>query len=275
MSGPLKAAPAPLQWREAALLAYGTTVWLRAAHFDAARAQAGLDAAAAAVMRLAQQVSAHSGGSFDVTVQPLWALWQRCQHEGRQPSHVELQQARSLVCWRDVHISHQRITLGKPGMALTLNGIAQGFAADQARDALRRHGIEHALLDTGEWLPMGQAPDNGVWRLGVAHPRLPSQVIATLLADGRALACSADNKCSFSADLREHHIFDPRSGRSPRALSSVVVAAKSATLADALSKPLMMGSAAQALAQAQRWGVDVLAVDKAGRWVASAGLCLA
>ena len=311
VSGPLKAAaPAPLQWRDAALLAYGTTVWLRAAHTDGARAQAGLDAAAAAVMRvdalmslyrpdselvrlnrdgvlhapsaemmavlrLAQQVSAHSGGSFDVTVQPLWALWQRCQHEGRQPSHVELQQARSLVCWRDVHISHQRITLGKPGMALTLNGIAQGFAADQARDALRRHGIEHALLDTGEWLPMGQAPDNGVWRLGVAHPRLPSQVIATLLADGRALACSADNKCSFSADLREHHIFDPRSGRSPRALSSVVVAAKSATLADALSKPLMMGSAAQALAQAQRWGVDVLAVDKAGRWVASAGLRLA
>ena len=228
-----------------------------------------------AVLRLAQQVSAQSGGSFDVTVQPLWALWRRCQQEGRQPSHVDLQQARSLVCWRDVHIRQQRITLGKPGMALTLNGIAQGFAADQARDALRRHGIEHALLDTGEWLPMGQAPDNGVWRLAVAHPRLPSQVIATLLADGRALACSADNKCSFSADLREHHIFDPRSGRSPRALSSVVVAAKSATLANALSKPLMMGSAAQALAQAQRWGVDVLAVDKAGRWVASAGLRLA
>ena len=131
VNGPLKAAPAALQWREAALLAYGTTVWLRAAHTDGARAQAGLDAAAAAVMRvdalmslyrpdselvrlnrdgvlhapsaemmavlrLAQQVSAHSGGSFDITVQPLWAMWQRCQQEGRQPSHVEMQQARSL-----------------------------------------------------------------------------------------------------------------------------------------------------------------------------------
>ena len=40
---------APLHWRETALLAMGTTVWLRAAPADAARAQAGVDAAAAAV----------------------------------------------------------------------------------------------------------------------------------------------------------------------------------------------------------------------------------
>ena len=39
----------------------------------------------------------------------------------------------------------------KPGMALTLNGIAQGYAGDLARAALQAHGIEHALIDTGEW----------------------------------------------------------------------------------------------------------------------------
>ena len=42
-------------------------------------------------------------------------------------------------------------------------------------------------------------------------------------------------------------------------------------LADPLTKVLFMGTPAQALAQARRWGVDVLVVDKVGRLQASAG----
>ena len=315
----------PLQWRETAMLAYGTTIWLRAAHADAARAQAGLDAAAdavrrvdqlmslyrddselvqlnregvlhgpsaelVAVLRLGLQVAAASGGAFDPTVQPLWRVWRAAQREGRQPSHLELQQARALVGWRAVGVSDARIALARPGMALTLNGIAQGFAADQARAALQRHGIAHALLDTGEWLPMGRAPDDKPWQLGVADPRAADPrtadppiadpraadaIVARLLADGRAIACSSDDKCSFSADRRDHHIFDPRSGRSPTQLASVVVAAPSAALADALTKPLFMGNADDALRLARRRHVDVLVVDKAGRWTASPGLRVA
>ena len=304
---------APLVWRETALLAMGTTVWLRAAHADAARAQAAVDAAATAVqrvealmslyrpeselcrlnregelrhpapellavLRLAQQVAAASGGTFDPTVQPLWLLWQRAHSQGRRPSDRELGEVLPLVDWRGLHLHDDHIRLAKPGMALTLNGIAQGFAADQARAALQRHGIEHALLDTGEWWPMGQAPDGQAWHLGIAKPALPTvlpaALLATLLSDGRAVACSADDKQSFSADRRDHHIFDPRSGRSPPTLSTVVVAAPSAALADALTKPMFMGTVADALVLARRWKVDVLAMDKAGRWAASPGLRL-
>jgi signal recognition particle GTPase len=39
----------------------------------------------------------------------------------------------------------------------------------------------------------------------------------------------------------------------------------------ALTKVLFMGTAAQALALARRWGVDVVVVDKAGRLQASGG----
>jgi signal recognition particle GTPase len=38
-----------------------------------------------------------------------------------------------------------------------------------------------------------------------------------------------------------------------------------------LTKVLFMGTAPQALALARQWGVDVVAVDKAGRLHASAG----
>jgi len=299
-----------LQWRERALLGFGTTLWLRAAHEDAARADAALDAAVAEVrhverqmslfdpasalcalnrdgvlarpdaalvqvLNLAREVAGRSDGAFDVTVQPLWSAWDAARRAGRHPTPAELDAARSLVDWRGVAVGPQAIRLARPGMAITLNGIAQGFAADRARDALRAHGIAHALLDTGEWAPLGRAPGGTPWQLGLADPRAADRVLATLTADGRAIACSSDAHCAFSADRRHHHILDPRTGDSPPALAAVAVAAPTGALADALTKVMFMGTAGDALAAARAWGVDVAAVDKQGRLTASAGLRLA
>lgn len=308
-AGPAQARAA-LAWRERALLALGTTVWLRAGHARAAQAEAALDAAAAAVqavdaqmslfrpdsavcrlnrdgvlaappaelvalLRLACRIGERSGGRFDPTVQPLWRLWQAAHAQGRRPAAAEVQAALVLCGWRGLRIDDGRITFGRAGMAITLNGIAQGHAADQARRALLRHGVADALIDTGEWVALGAAPAaDGAWRLGVADPHHAGRLLGALQAGGRALACSSDDKLAFSADRRDHHILDPRSGYSPTQLSTVVVAAPCAALADALTKPMFMGSAAEALALARRWQVDVLVVDKAGRVSSSPGLRL-
>lgn len=306
---PALAASAPLAWRERALLGFGTTLWLRAGHADGAVADRALDAAVAllrhlerqmslfdphsalnrlntdgvlaapdphlvAVLRQAQAVAARSGGAFDVTVQPLWAAWQQAQAMGRRPTAEALARARAKVGWRGLSVADDRIRLDRPGMALTLNGIAQGYAAEQARALLRAHGIAAALLDCGEWAPLGAAPDGRPWRLGLASPRDSARLLRTLRADGRGIAVSSDATLRFGADPtddRDHHILDPHTGRSPPHLSAVAVAASSATLADALTKPLFMGTADQALALARRWGVDVVTVDKTGRVRASAG----
>jgi FAD:protein FMN transferase len=297
----------PLQWRERSLLGLGTTLWLRAAHASAERADAALDAAVAAIrhvethmslfepksavcrlnrdgflddphadliqiLRLAQQVAKRSGGTFDVTVQPLWATWSNAQKGGRLPTAAEVAAARARVGWRSLDVSARRIQFNKPGMALTLNGIAQGFAGDLARDALRQHGIEHALIDSGEWSPLGASPDQTPWALGIADPRQPGAMVAHLVTDGRAIATSSDVFCSFSADHVHHHIFDPRTGYSPRELASVTVLAPRGALADALTKVMFMGSAARAMDLAHQWQVDALVVEKSGRWRASPGL---
>lgn len=306
-------AAAPLQWRERVLLGFGTTLWLRAAHADAARADTALSAAVAvirrieaqmslfdpqsalsrlnrdgvlhdppaelmAVLRLARNVASHSDGAFDVTVQPLLAAWQHAHRAGRAASAAELERAQALVGWRDVELCACQVRLRKPGMALMLNGIAQGYAADLAKAALQRHGVHHALLDTGEWTALGQAPRAQPWTLGIANPRSDAAtptLLARLHADGRAIATSSDAHTTFSADRRDHHIIDPRSARSPRELASVTVAARSCALADALTKVAFMGGWSGALPLARRWGVDILVVDKSGRWCASPGLKLA
>ncbi len=225
------------------------------------------------LMQVAQHVSAQSGGHFDATVQPLWAVWQHATSEGRLPSAQEVNQAKARVGWQKVEVSANKIRFLQPGMGITLNGIAQGFAGDLAQTALRTHGIEHALLDTGEWLMQGQAPGGEPWRLGVQHPRAqPETLLARLTTDGRAVATSSDVNQRFSANGTHHHIFNPATGYSPRGLASVTVLAGSGVMADALTKVMFMGDVAQAMRLALRWQVDVLAVDKSGRWQATRGL---
>ena len=74
----------------------------------------------------------------------------------------------------------------------------------------RNRGIRNALLDTGEWAPIGAAPDGQPWRLGLANPRDSAQVLTMLRADGRGLAVSTD------VQLR----FGPRPGRTTPATTT-------------------------------------------------------
>ncbi len=299
-------AAARLQWRERTLLGLGTSLSLRVAHHDPVRAERALDAVVATirhveaqmslfdpdsalcrlnrdgvllhpdadllrVLRLAQVVSARSQGAFDVTVQPLWQVFEAAQRDAALPTRAAVGQARARVGWQALEIAPHRVGFTKPGMAITLNGIAQGYAADLARQRLQAHGIEHALIHTGEWASLGRPDARHDWTLGVADPRDEQASFARLTMDGRCIATSADSQTNFSRDYRHHHIFDPRTGYSPPELASVTVAARSCALADALTKVMFVAGMRRALVLARQWQVDVLLVDKTGRWQASPG----
>ena len=298
-----------LQWRDRTLLGFGTVLSLRVAHVDRHQAERALDAAVETirhveaqmslfntgsalsrlnregvllqphpdlvrVLQLAQSVSARSQGAFDVTVQPLWTAFEQAAGRQALPSPAAVAAARSAVGWQHLSVSAEAIHLGRSGMGVTLNGIAQGFAADLVRMRLQALGIEHALVNAGEWAALGQPDTERPWWLGLQDPRDAQALIARLALDGRSIAVSADNECSFSADRVHHHIFDPRTGYSPAELSCVAVAAPSCALADALTKVMLVAGRDGALGLAREWKVDVLVVDKQGRWQATAGLKL-
>lgn len=303
------ASVAPQHWARRALVGFGTTLTLQAGHDDRLVLDRALDESVAtlraierqmslfdpasdlsrlnrdgrlerppaellAVLQRALDISAASGGAFDVTVQPLWEAWARAGREQRLPRPAELEAARRCVDWRGVHVRASEVRFARAGMGVTLNGIAQGHAADRVREVLQRHGVRDALVDAGEWSPMGRHPEGRPWALAVPDPRQPDAWIARLLTDGRCVATSADHEASFTADRRHHHIFDPRTGRSPADVASVTVLAHEAILADALTKVLFVAGSTRTLEVARAWGVDVLVVDKSGRRIASPGMPL-
>ena len=168
------------------------------------------------VLKAAQATSALTSGAFDVTVQPLWHA---------AVAHTDATRVLPQVDWRKLQVSDERVRLRERGMAVTLNGIAQGYGADVALAALASHGITHALLDTGEFASIGKRDDGQPWTLAVRDPRDEHAIAHVLPADGRALATSGDYETTFSADFSRHHIFDPKTGKSPQELASVSVLA--------------------------------------------------
>jgi len=303
-----------LVWRERALLGFGTTLWIKAAHENADQLEAALSAAVKAirqverqmslfdadsaisrlnrsgklehadrdllsVLRLSQYIGQQSAGSFDISMQPLWQVWSQATEAQRLPSAKEVAHAQRLVNLRALELTSTSIRLNARGSALSLNGVAQGYASDIAREALRKQGIRHALIDIGETSVLGQAPNALPWRLKIedaaANPGKPDQVRVghgpVLQTDGRAMATSSDAHTVFSTDRRHHHILDPRTGYSPQHWSSVTVLAPSSAYADALTKVFFMLPPSRIDAECRRWGIDVVLQDKTGKWTTSAG----
>ncbi|HLO78815.1 MAG TPA: FAD:protein FMN transferase [Magnetospirillum sp.] len=188
------------------------------------------------VLSVAAAVSRRTQGRFDVTVQPLWQLYaDHFSRPGADPAGPDddaIRRVLPLVDWQGVEIAAQRIALARPGMAVTLNGIAQGYITDRVADVLRRHGAQAVLVNMGEIRALGPKPGGSPWQValsGGGAERLTRGALATSAADGTRFSASC------------HHIFDPRTGRSAADVGPVTVRHHHATLADAWSTARAVG----------------------------------
>jgi thiamine biosynthesis lipoprotein len=271
MDGRIARAADTVRWRGSAL---GAQVSLEIYHPDRAEAERLVPACLAAVRRLEQQFSLYQAdsaistlnrtgilvapapemvsllkaslyfseltdGAFDPTVQPLWSLYAKHFASDRPdpngPSADLLAEALAKVGRRGLLVSDSRVALVEHGAAITLNGIAQGYATDRVVDMLREKGLTTTLVDMGEIRAIGARPDGGAWRVGLADPDKPGTLTGTVDLIDRAVATTAGAGFRFDPSGRFTHLFDPATGRSPSAFRMVSVVAPTATEADALS----------------------------------------
>lgn len=173
----------------------------------------------AAILRLCRKVHQASGGAFDPTVQTLWQAIALGQPGRAEPG---------LIGFDRVDLADHAIRLGH-GQALTLNGVAQGWAADRIAALLRDAGFDTALVDMGEVAALGNGPQGAGWQAGIAGP---DGVLRgrTRLSD-RALATSSPLGTRIGGG--QPHILGPQ-GQKPL-WQTVSVSAPTAAVADALS----------------------------------------
>ncbi|MEZ5912364.1 MAG: FAD:protein FMN transferase [Paracoccaceae bacterium] len=167
------------------------------------------------ILALGVRVHRATDGAFDPTVQPLW----QALVTGGDPAP-----ARAAIGFGRVVFAPQGIRLDR-GQALTLNGIAQGWAADRIATLLRAEGYASALIDMGEIAAVGAPQGRPAWQVGLADTG------AQVALCDRALATSAPGATRIGAGLG--HILGPQG--QPPLWRLVSVSAPAAGLADALS----------------------------------------
>jgi thiamine biosynthesis lipoprotein len=216
-----------------------------------------------ALLQLAIELSAETGGAFDVTSTPLWELWGFARRAGGIPTESQIAEALERVGSHFVRLdpANCSVFFTRPGVKLNLGSLGKGYALDRLAEKLAEGGIRDFLLHGGQSsvLASGTAPcgsqgdidhaqgdspiftaekmgQSSGWIVGVPDPRAPKRRIAEISLRDKALGTSSTQFQSFRHEGKRYgHILDPRSGRPAEGVLSATAVAPSAVLADALS----------------------------------------
>ena len=191
------------------------------------------------LLAMSERYARATGGAFDPTVQPLWTLYAKhfslADADSDGPSPADIKGGVAKCGYRRMNVEAGKVAFEQPGMALTLNGIAQGYITDRVAELLRARGVTHTLVDMGETRALDAHPAGRPWSIGIKDPRAEDRLLATLALDSQAVSTSGGYGTEFDAAGRFNHIFDPVTGLCANRYLSVSVVAPTATCADALS----------------------------------------
>jgi thiamine biosynthesis lipoprotein len=191
-----------------------------------------------------------SQGAFDITVKPLVDLFEE-KLGGKNhlpPTQKETKQALELVGSQKVRLGEGKIVFQKPGMGITLDGIAKGFIVDRVSEHLSRHKIENHLINAGgDIRTKGAKGDNSPWRVGIEDPSKKKNYPDVIQMRDGAVATSGNYEIYYDRERMFHHIVDPSSGLSPDLKNSVSVRADTTMEADALSTSVFVMNPAEGI----------------------------
>jgi thiamine biosynthesis lipoprotein len=215
-----------------------------------------------------------SGGSFDVTVEPIVDLVARSfAVNASPPSEGQMASALEEVNYRDVDVRGSTIRLSQ-GMGITLDGIAKGYIIEKAIEVLKRQGYDRALVEAGgDIRALGDKGQNRGWRIGIRDPLGRQDLIRVMEVTDRAVATSGDYEIFFDTGKKYFHIVNPKDGRSPQEIHSATVVASNAMDADALGTTIIVLGSSKGLDLIEKIeGAECFLVLRDGRTVESSGM---
>lgn len=216
-----------------------------------------------------------TGGSFDITIQPILELWQEGLWKEEEEVQAEkIKEALKVVGSDKIEVSKNRIEFTVEGMAITLGGIAKGYAIDEALEVIQDMGIESALINAGgDMRALGSKPGKEMWSIALENPDNTSEKIVSFRFSDKAVATSGNYERYFNPDKSIHHIIDPKTGFSADSCISATVIADSSTEADVLATSVfVMGPQDGKELIESLEGIETLIIDSEREIYKSSGL---
>lgn len=188
-----------------------------------------------------------TGGLFDPTILPAleYAGYDRSMDEIRE--HGAAPQEAGLLPFSPrfdlMQLDHERRAIWMPeDMKIDLGGIAKGWIAARAAEALAQFTDAGAVSAGGDMVLFGLPEGESAWQVSLEDPRDINEVLAVLAVGSGALATSSVSKRRWQQrDQVRHHIIDPRaSAPSETPWLCVTAYAEKETHAEAFAKALLI-----------------------------------
>lgn len=206
-----------------------------------------------------------SQGLFDITSGILRKAWNF--KKGKVPDQKTIEKLLPLISWPKVVYDQDHIFLPLKSMEIDFGGFGKEYAADRAAKILIAENIKSGYVNlAGDIRVIGPKLDGEPWSMGIQHPRLSDQLIASIPIHFGALATSGDYERFFIHDhLRYCHILRPDTGYPVNCLQSVSVLAPLTIVAGSCSTIAMLKQK-EGLDYLDQTGCSYLAIDHLGQF---------
>lgn len=209
------------------------------------------------VYRRAMEISAMTGGAFDITVAPAVNSWGFGFKHAENIRQATIDSLMEITGYHKIHEQDGLITKDDPRIMLDCSAIAKGFGSDMVAAMFRSKGINDFMVEIGgEIVVSGHNPKGNLWGIGISKPiddslSINNELQTVIKVSDIAMATSGNYRNFYVKNGRKYaHTIDPHTCMpvSHSLLSATVLATDCAT-ADALATSMMvMGlDSAQAL----------------------------
>ena len=195
------------------------------------------------LMVRAEKISNLTEGAFDLSYGSLDKdFWNFNREMTQLPHPKDAKKAVELINFKNIELNsaEKTVFLKKEGMRIGFGGIGKGYAADQAKKLLIAKGFENGIVNaSGDLCCWGKDENGNDWKITLANPDAPEEIIAQIPLKNYAVATSGTyEKFVWIEGKKYSHTIDPKTGYPVKGVKSVTVLAPFAELADALTTPV-------------------------------------
>ena len=221
-----------------------------------------------AVFRRAQEVSAATGGVFDMTVGPLVKAWGFSHKKGLPPpDSAQVDSLRQLIGFNKLRLENGILIKADPRMEVDMNAIAQGYTVDIIAHLLEQNGMRNYMVEIGGEVRTAGRNDKGeAWQIGIDKPvedETAGRSLQTVVPlSGKSLATSGSYRKFVVRDGKKFsHAIDPKTGYPiTHNLLSVSVIAGDCATADAYATAFLVMGMEKCFELAQKQGLEVYCI---------------
>ena len=200
------------------------------------------------VFNKSAEVSAISGGAFDITVGPVVKAWGFGNAPIAKHDTAYIDSLLQFVGMDKVKLEGRKIIRKSPGVKIDVNAIAQGFSVDVVSNFFENKQIKNYLVEIGgEVRCKGTNAKNNLWHIGIDKPNdgniTPGGELQAIIELNNKSLTTAGNYRKFFVEngVKYGHTIDPKTGFPARnTLLSATVVCDDAMTADAYDTVFMV-----------------------------------